>query len=282
MSFQSSGNPLFLNTVLLGGDPRQKIAAARAAGFDQVELWGQDLDSCEIDPEGFGNWVREQTIALTDYQVLRDFDGAPDDARQAKRAEALSMLDMAAKLGASTLLTTASSDCRCLAHRMDEDMQWLAREAALRHLRIAYEGLAWSKVNYALKDAWELVQRVDEPNLGIVIDTFHIFARHRDARDMAGIPIDRVFFVQLSDINRDQVINPEDDRYRENVLHVARHHRRLPGHGQLPIETILRPLRDANYSGPVGVEVFNDAMKARDPQAVAQEAFSALKKVWLR
>jgi len=34
---------LFLNTVLLGGTAEAKLAAARAAGFEQVELWRQDV-----------------------------------------------------------------------------------------------------------------------------------------------------------------------------------------------------------------------------------------------
>lgn len=280
MSFQSLCNPSFINTVVLGGDARQKIAAARAAGFDQIELWRDDLDGYEGDPEAFGNWIRQQFVAVTDYQPLRDFDGAPDSSRESKRAEALSMLDMAVKLGSTTVLATASSDSRCVADRIDEDMCWLAREAASRSLKIAYEAVAWSAVNYTLKATWELVQRLAEPNLGLVVDTFHIFARKCDAQELAGIPMDRIFLIQLSDVNRDQLLDPESEGYRENVLQVARHQRLLPGQGQLPIETILHPLREGNYSGPVGVEVFNDSLKALNPEAVAREAFSALQKVW--
>ena len=239
-----------------------------------------DLDGCEADVEAFGNSIREQSVVLTDYQVLRDFDGAPDDQRESKRAEALNMLDTAVKLGAATVLTTASSDARCIADRIDEDMRWLAREAASRKLRIAYEAVAWSAVNYTLQATWKLVQRLDEPNLGVVVDTFHIFARNCDAQELAGIPMDRIYLVQLSDVNHNQIPDPGAARYRENIMQLARHHRLLPGQGELPIEAILHGLREANYSGPIGVEVFNDCLKGRDPEAVAREAFSALQKIW--
>jgi 4-hydroxyphenylpyruvate dioxygenase len=251
----------------------------RCGCFDQIEFWHEDLDGNESDPEAFGKWIRQQSLALTDYQPLRDFEGAPDGVRERKRAEALGMLEIAVKLGTTTVLTTASSDSRCLAHRIDEDMRWLAREAASRNLKIAYEAVAWSAVNYTLKATWELVQRLAEPNLGVVVDTFHIFARNCDARELAGIPVDRIFLVQLSDVNLDQLSHPESEGYLENVIHVARHQRLLPGQGQLPLETILHLLREANYRGPVGVEVFNDGLKALNPEAVAREAFSALQKV---
>lgn len=282
MTSQSLRNPLFINTIVLGGTPKQKIAAARAAGFDQVELWRQDVESCESDPEAFGSWIHEQSVGITDYQVIFDFDGAPDEIRDRKRVEAITMLDAAVRLGASTVLTPASTDSRCVANRVEQDMRWLAREAATRNLRIAYENLAWSAVNFTLPAVWEVVQRLNEPNLGVAVDSFHIFARKRDARDLAGIPMDRISLVQLSDFDNVQLFDPDDAGYCESVINIARHHRLMPGRGQFPIETILRPLREANYSGPIGVEVFNDSMKAQEPEAIAREAMSALKSVWFK
>ena len=282
MNSQSLRNSLFINTIVLGGAPEQKISAARAAGFDQVELWRQDVDAHIGSPQAFGSWIRRQSVGLTDYQIIRDFEGAPGDVRESKHAAALIELDTAVKIGATTVLTTASSDPRCIATRIDEDMRWLAREAAARQLKIAYENLAWSTVNFTLTAAWALVQRLDEPNLGIVIDDFHIFARGRDARDLEGIPVDRIYRVQLSDLNLDQLCDPAHPDYLEQLRETARHRRVLPGYGQFPIETILEPLRAGNYSGPIGIEVFNDEMKAQDPQVVARKAISALKSVWLR
>lgn len=37
-------NPLFINTVILGGTPEEKIEAAAQAGFSQIELWRQDVE----------------------------------------------------------------------------------------------------------------------------------------------------------------------------------------------------------------------------------------------
>jgi len=39
----TTANPLFLNTIQLGGPTAGKLAAASEAGFDQIEVWRQDI-----------------------------------------------------------------------------------------------------------------------------------------------------------------------------------------------------------------------------------------------
>lgn len=181
------------------------------------------------------------------------------------------MLDMAAQLGAGTLLAPASTDHDCDASRVVDDLVWLAREAAARQLRIAYEGMAWSTINHTTPSAWNSVQQAGRPNLGMVIDAFHIFARGRTASDVDGIPADRIYVVQLSDL--DHAVDGAD------IVATARHRRLLPGAGHFPIDHLLGKLKDIRYAGPIGLEVFNDAMKARDPAGVATEAMAALRAV---
>lgn len=267
-------NPTFVNTVLLGGTPQDKISAACAAGFSHIEVWQQDVQDHVDGPDDLNRRLRVSGLGITDYQVLRDFDGASDELRKKKRAEALAMLDVAVRIGADTVLTTASSDTACIAERIDEDLYWLSQEAAARRLRIAYEGLAWSAINFKLASAWRTVERVNEPNLGIVVDPFHLFVRGGDVNEMNGIPMERIFLVQLSDSH----LGVCDDL--PLIIDTARHHRVLPGQGWFPIHTILDRLKMEKYGGPIGIEVFNDEMKSRDPREVAQEARTALSQVW--
>jgi 4-hydroxyphenylpyruvate dioxygenase len=266
-------NPLFLNTILLGGTTRDKLRAASKAGFAQIELWRQDVDAFAAGPEQLRSELAACDLGLTDYQVLLDFDGAPDSKRDAKRLEAQKMLDTAFRLGATTLLAPASTDPDCDPARIVEDMAWLAREASVRGLRIAYEGMAWSTINHSLPAAWQVVRQVGARNLGLVVDAFHIFVRGRDARDLDGIPMDAIYLVQLSDLAR-RVAGD-----RDKLIDTARHHRLLPGQGYFPIQTILERLERGGYAGPIGLEVFNDDLKARDPMKTAVEAMAALRSV---
>ena len=41
-------------------------------------------------------------------------------------------------------------------------------------VRFAYENLAWSTVNDTWDGIWEIVQAVDRPNFGMILDTFNI------------------------------------------------------------------------------------------------------------
>jgi 4-hydroxyphenylpyruvate dioxygenase len=261
-------NPLFINTVCLGGTTDDKLRAAHDAGFQQVELWRQDVEASGGDTAGIKTLLQKLPVGLTDYQVLLDFDGAPDSIREDKRHEALRMLDTAVALGANLLLTPACTHKECVGERIEEDLRWLARQAGQRGLRIAYEGMAWSTKINNTADAWKMVQRVNEPNLGLVVDAFHIFVRQRTVADLHGIPMDKIFLVQLSDLSE----QPDP----ENLIDTARHRRLLPGQGKFPIHTLIEYLQEQGYTGPLGLEVFSDVLKAQDPASVARQAMKAL------
>lgn len=265
-----SDNPLFINTVLLGGTPEEKIQAAATAGFSQLELWRQDVEAATGNTADIANLLKGHNLALTDYQVLLDFDGAPDEMRQSKRDEALQMLATAVSLGATTLLTPASTDQNCVAGREEEDIRWLAREAGKRGLRVAFEAMAWSTHINNTAAAWKLVQRVNEPNLGLVVDAFHIFVSGRTVADLAGIPVDKIFLVQLSDL--------ADQPPQGQLINTARHKRLLPGQGNFPLSTLLDYLQAEGYSGPLGLEVFNDDYHQQSPADVAKEAMHTLRR----
>ncbi len=265
-----SNNPLFINTVLLGGTPEDKLIAASKAGFQQVELWRQDVENAKGNAQDVGTFTREQKLSLTDYQVLLDFDGAPDGEREDKRRLALEMLDTAVSLGATTLLTPASTHHACVAHREEDDLRWLVKEADKRGLRVAFEAMAWSTHINTTVQAWQMVQRINAPNLGLVVDAFHIFARNRTIADLAGIPMEKIFLVQLSDLST----LPGQDQ----LIDTARHSRLLPGQGNFPLYTLLDYLETQGYAGPLGLEVFNDSYHQQAPDEVAKEAMHALKR----
>ena len=263
-------NPLFLNTILLGGPTAGKVAAARAAGFDEIELWREDVDAVPGGAVALRRLLSDDGLGVTDYQVLLDFDGAPGERRAKKRAEATWMLDQAVEVGAPMLLSPASTDRDCDPARIDDDMRWLARQAAYRGLRVAYEGMVWSRFNNTLASAWGLVQRLDEPNLGVVVDAFHLFVGGETADDLDRLKPDRLYLVQLSDLGHGVA--------GDDVVETARHHRLLPGDGHFPLATVADRLRIMGYAGPVGLEVFNDDLNAQEPVLVAQRAMEALER----
>lgn len=266
-----SQNPLFINTILLGGSSEEKLYAAAAAGFHQIEIWQQDVTHAQDGAAALAERCQQLGLGMTDYQVLLDFDGAPDDLRQEKRQEALHMMNTAQRLGASTLLVPASTHHACRADRIEEDLRWLVQQAADRGLRIAYEAMAWSQHINNTAQAWQLLQRIDAPELGLVVDAFHIFVRQRTLADLAGIPAEKIFLVQLSDLNT----QPD----AQHLIATARHHRLLPGEGHYPLKALLQHLQKIDYQGPLGLEVFNDQRHAANARETAQAAMTSLRNV---
>lgn len=266
-----SNNPLFINTILLGGSSEQKLHAAAAAGFQQVELWRQDVEAASGGAASLAHLCSQLSLGLTDYQVLMDFDGAPIDQRENKREQALTMIATAQQLGATTLLVPASTHPLCCKEKIEDDLRWLVQQAAQHNLRIAYEAMAWSQHINDTAAAWQLVKRIGAPNLGLVVDAFHIFVRQRTLADLEGIPAEKIFLVQLSDLD----IQPQEQHLKD----VARHERLLPGEGTYPLAALLRHLQEIGYRGPIGLEVFNDRLHKADPYVTAQAAMAALRKM---
>ena len=265
---------VFLNTILLGGSVRDKLEAAAAAGFDAVEVWREDVAAC---PGGAGEvraMAADLGLEIADIMVLRDATGLPDGLREAKRAETLAVMDLALALGAACVQSPATMIAECVADRIDADLAWMADQAAARGLVISYEATAWSAVDNTLPAAWDRVRRLGAANVGVVVDSFHICARGRDAGDLDGVPADRIFQVQLNDL-----IEPVGLDDLPHLIEVARHRRVLPGEGRFPLADFMRRLDAMGYAGPMGVEVFSDVLKARPPGEVARAAKAAFDRV---
>jgi sugar phosphate isomerase/epimerase len=264
-------HPAFLNLVLLSGEPEEKLQAARDAGFDQVEIWREDVEACH----GGAAQLAQQGIGFTNLQVLRDFTGAPGDLRRQKRDELRQFIEMAQALGCDTIQAPATTREDCIAQHIDEDLRWLASEAARFDMRIMYEPMAWCSVDNTLPKAWERLQRLDQPNIGLVVDLFHICALGGDASHLDGIPAERIYEVQLCDMAVQP--SPQD---KEAIMTLAKHQRQLPGAGIIDINSFVDKLKSAGYQGPVGIEVFNDDLKRQPPREAAQQAYAALRRFW--
>lgn len=263
--------PAFLNLVLLSGEPEEKLQAARDAGFDQVEIWREDVEACH----GGAARLAQQGVGFTNLQVLRDFTGAPGNLRLKKRDELRQFIQTAKALGCDTIQAPATTRDDCIAEQIDDDLRWLASEAARFNMRIMYEPMAWCSVDNRLPQAWERLQRLDQPNIGLVVDLFHICALGGDASQLDGIPADRIYEVQLCDMAVQP--SPQD---KQAIMDLARHQRLLPGAGIVDVASFVDKLKSAGYQGPVGIEVFNDDLKRLPPREAAQLAYAALRRFW--
>jgi 4-hydroxyphenylpyruvate dioxygenase len=64
--------------------------------------------------------------------------------------------------------------------RAAADLRELGEKAKARNMRIGFEALAWGRHISDYRDAWEAVRRADHASVGLVLDTFHTFAKKVD------------------------------------------------------------------------------------------------------
>ena len=150
-----------------------------------------------------------------------------------------------------------------------QQLSAVADEAQARGLTVAYEALAWGTHVSDYIHAWQIVRRAAHPALGICLDSFHILARGTSLDEIATIPPDKLFMLQLADA----------PRLRMDELQWSRHFRCFPGQGALDLESFLGRVLAAGYAGPLSLEIFNDIFRQADPFRTAVDGRRSL--LWL-
>lgn len=133
--------------------------------------------------------------------------------------------------------------------------------AAAPDIGLAFEFLGKPGCSVPTLDmAVEIVERVNRPNVGMVIDTFHFHAGRSRLDDLARVAIDRLFVVHLNgceDVPRDELTDG---------------HRLYPGNGPIPIVEIVAALRGRGFDGVASIEIFREEYWGQPPRDVAREA----------
>ena len=266
-----------MDTISLAGTLPAKLRAMREAGFSQVMLSARDIVGHEGGIQSAVQAVRDSGLRVTGFQVLRDYEGLPGHLHDYKVDIAKSMLELAAAVGAKVLLmcsstsTHASSDPDAIAR----DLRRLAMLAVPLGIKVAFEALSWGRHINEFPQAWDVVCRADAPNLGIGIDSFHVFATKTSLEDLDMLDPEKIFLVQLADFMWTEI------RSVEERIATARHFRVFPGegvHSEELAELVIR-LDKLGYRGDYSFEVFNDDYQQMPMPTVAQRAYRSA--LWL-
>ncbi len=259
-----------MDTITLAGPLEAKLAAMKAAGFSQVMLKANDLVG---HPGGLGaavQAVKDSGLRGTGFQVLRDFEGLSGHLHHYKVDIAKNMLEMCAALGCKVLLACSSTSAHAsqdLDH-LARDLRKLAMLAVPFGIRIAYEGLSWGRTVNEFTTAWDVVCRADCPNLGLGIDSFHIFAAKTSLEEIDYLDPAKIFLVQLADFMW------QETKTFEERMATARTFRVFPGegvHSEQLAELVLK-LDKLGYEGDYSFEVFNDDYQQMPLPVVAERA----------
>ena len=264
-----------MDTITLAGPLEAKLRAVRGAGFSQVMLNATDIVGHPDGEQAAVDAVRASGLRVTGFQVLRDFEGLSGSLHAYKVDIAKAMLQMCHALGSRVLLACSSTSPHSSQEvsLLGKDLQKLAMLAVPLNIRIAYEALSWGRNVNEFPLAWEIVQEADRANLGLALDSYHIFATGTELERLQEIDPRKVFLVQLSDFMWQETRSPEER------IETARHSRVFPGEGvhSDQVAALVRQLDEMGYRGDYSFEVFNDDYRQIPLPVVAERARRSVK-----
>jgi len=265
-------------TTALEGDLSDKLSLIAKAGFEGVDIHITDIESSRLDVRQ----IKEQldTLGLTPIclQPLQEFTGMGDYSEQSERlAYFFSIMEV---LETDLLLMSSTSNAKANPNplRHKADLHAAAELAQARQKRIGYEALAWGHTIYSYWQAWKIIEELDHPALGLVIDSFHLLSRNDPLDHLYHIPADRLFLVHLADApNRDVFLGQcHDDVCKRQLADWSQHGRRLPGSGEFKLDTLYQALFEIGYQGPVSLEIFSDRHRKGTSEKWLKEAYASM------
>jgi sugar phosphate isomerase/epimerase len=249
----------------------------REAGFAQVMLKANDLVGHPQGWQAAVKAVHASGLRGTGFQVLRDFEGLSGHLHQYKVDIAKTMLEMCAALGCDVLLACSSTSTHAVQDldHLARDLRKLSMLAIPFGIRVAYEGLSWGRTVNEFTTAWDVVCRADSPNLGLGLDSFHIFAAKTSLDAIDDLDPAKIFLVQLSDFMW------QETRTFEERMATARTYRVFPGEGvhTAQLVELVKRVDALGYTGDYSFEVFNEDYVQMPLPMVANRAHRAA--LWL-
>ena len=256
-------------TVSVPGSFLEKISAISKAGFDAIELFEPDLVAYGGKASEAAALVRDHGLEIAILQPFRDFEGRSHQNRNSAFDDAERKFDLMMDLGTRLLLvcSAVAPELSGEINRIVEDFAQLGDMAAARNLRVGYEALAWGQHIRDVAQAWDIVQKCNHPNVGIILDSFHALIRQNDPGIIRNIPGGWIFFLQIADA-------PLIDM---DVLQLSRHYRTAPGKGDLDVDSFVRTVLSTGYDGPLSLEIFRSSFPPGSADRIAQENYDSLK-----
>lgn len=137
----------------------------------------------------------------------------------------------------------------------------LADIAAKHNVALAFEFLGQTDCSVpTLELCNEIVEMVNRPNVGLVLDSFHFY--------VGGSTLESILQVEPGNICVFH-INDAEDLPKEQLTDA---HRLLPGYGILPLKQIKAALDRIGYDRVVSIEIFRPEYWELDADVVAKEA----------
>lgn len=132
----------------------------------------------------------------------------------------------------------------------------------------------WARQRYpfihTMREMRELIAEINQPNAGLVIDSWHWWHSRETANDILALKSSDIVSIDLNDAPAGVPIDEQLDNRRE-----------LPAAtGVIDVKSFLNALRQIGFTGPVRAEPFNEAVRQMAPEAALTATMNSLKKAF--
>jgi len=252
------------------------IRVAHTAGFDFVEIWAAKLrtflqtkSAADLRKLFDENALEPLSINSIEHVTFR----TPAEFEVIK-AECEELSALAGELQCPYIVVVPGrlpEQAPSLEEIIDESVRVLTElsDIAGRHgIGLGFEFLGQTDCSVqTLELADEIVRRVDRPNVGLVIDSFHFYAGGSTFDMIESIAPESLFIFHINDAE-----NLPREQLRDS-------HRLLPGLGILPLAEMFQAFKRIGYDRVASVEIFRPEYWERDPLKLALEAKAATQKL---
>jgi sugar phosphate isomerase/epimerase len=244
------------------------VTACRDLGITNVGLWRDPVQTYGV--EETAKLVRDAGLTVTTLCRGGFFTAVDPDERKAALADNRRAIDEAATLGTEVLvlvsggLPPGSKDLHGARERIADALTELGPYAEDHGVKLAIEPLhpmyaSDRCVVSTLTQALDLAERFPAHQVGVTVDTYHIWWDDQAPAQIARAGASgRIHTFQLADWTTP---------LPEGVLNG----RGQIGDGAIDMREWQTYVEKAGYTGPIEVELFNDALWARDGREVLAE-----------
>ena len=246
------------------------LEATAAAGYTGISVWPFVLGTAGVDTA----WLvdRLQELGLS-HPVAEAAFGWLNPDRDAAAGEVAYLGEYASAVGSRELVAVTMEPSLPPMDDVVARFRALCQAAADAGLQVSVEFLPWTGIP-DLATAWEILQRADCDNSGIMVDTWHWYRQPGGPNPdlLRQIPAEKLRVVQLCDAAAEL---PDDMDIATETMSA----RLLPGDGAVDFAEVLGIITGSGATPIWFPEVFSAPLAAAGPQTMAPQVLAASRAV---
>lgn len=251
----------------IDADFSQLIAAARAGGFTAISLYPalySQARSSGLSDAAMRQLLADNGLCIAELDPLLNWVPGyefPTDAGMGVVSEE-TFYRIADAIGARSLNVVWAMDTVLPEQMLVDAFAGLCERAAQYQLLAHIEFLPWAQVD-TVETALRIVQQADQPNAGILFDSWHHFRGPLSNAALFDIPGRAITAIQLNDAPK---------QASDNLIQETMTQRLLPGEGAIDLRGIIRQLDHNGCNAPIGIEVFSEKLRGMTPEDIGRAA----------